>query len=54
MECVSEGGSDVVDFSNAAGSQEGGSTFQEGGQDNRKHSPGSDCGKTKRFRIALP
>lgn len=37
----------VVDFSSAAGSQEGGSTFQEGGRDKRKHSPGGDCGKPR-------
>jgi len=44
----------MMDFSNMAGSQKGGNTFQGGERDKRKHSPELGHGKTKRFRVAPP
>lgn len=56
MECIYEGGGGVMDFSNAAVSQEGGNTFQGrgGGRDKRQHSLEMAHGGRKRLSIAIP
>lgn len=55
MEYVYKGGNDVMNYNNAAFSQEEGSTFQQGGgvgKDKKQYSPELDLGKRKRFRLA--